>query len=128
MNLTMVIAGRDELNTAYWSEHIHMIKSIPLEPFTIEESKSLLSKMNITDEVLMNDIMKISGRLPVWMVTLAKNAPASSKDLKDMSNDAVERFLMWVEDPIQKKLALTAAIARELNLSLIHISEPTRPY
>ena len=51
MNLTMVIAGRDELNAAHWSEHIHMIKSIPLEPFTVEESKLLLAEMNIEDEV-----------------------------------------------------------------------------
>jgi len=123
-NLLFVIAGREPLNPNAWSDYGDFIATIPLEAFSELEAKTYLEQKGITDEAVVDSILGLSGRLPVLLATLAEAAKNATVDLTDPCATAVERFLKWIDDPVQRDLALYAALPRKLNQDIIQCLLP----
>jgi hypothetical protein len=122
--LITTISGQHPLNPNLWADYLPVIADIPLEPFSDAEARQYLASKNITDENLILVIMTLSGRLPMWLTTLAEARPADVTDIGDPAGDAVERFLKWEYDPARRAIAQTAALPRTLNQDILAAITP----
>ncbi len=120
-NLLFVIAGRDELDPNVWSSFNPVIRRFSIEPFTREEACRFLTDHQITNPQVIEDLLEISMRLPVLLTMLADMVPNSSDVPADISGTAVKRFLKWIEDPVQQRIALHAALPRQLNQDILAV-------
>ena len=117
-NLTFVISGRDSIDQ-HWTEIASSICHVSLEPFTADETRLYLSNRGITDEALIKQIHEDTGGLPVLVELLAGTNPKQGLPLPDISKDAVKRFLQWIPDEEQRRVALLAAVPRQFNLDIL---------
>jgi tetratricopeptide (TPR) repeat protein len=120
-NIALVFAGRYPLDADSWSWYAPLIAHLPLEPFTEAEARQYLAEKQITDEKVVEVILRISGRLPLLVATLAAGRPQDAVMLEEPSDLAVARFLRWIEDPQQRQLAREAALPRRLNGEILSI-------
>jgi hypothetical protein len=94
-NLITTISGQKPLDPNLWGDYLPVIADVPLEPFSDAEARQFLASKNIHDESTIQVILTLSGRLPMWLATLAESRPANAADIGDPAGDAVERFLKW---------------------------------
>ncbi|WP_432046149.1 tetratricopeptide repeat protein [Streptomyces asiaticus] len=113
-NTVLVLAGQTRLDPGCWGDLADVVAELPLEPFTDAEARQLLTAKGITDEPVVREVLRLSGRLPVLVSTLAEN-PGTDGDLGDPSATAVDRFLKWERDPVRRSAALAGALPRRLN-------------
>ncbi|HEY9621472.1 MAG TPA: tetratricopeptide repeat protein, partial [Crinalium sp.] len=118
-NIVLVIAGREELNRNNWAGYEGLMVRLPLEPFTADEARQFLAKKGFTQERVIEVILRLSGRLPLLIATLAEGTPTDPAQVGDPSGTAVERFLKWETDPQRRQVALDAALPRCLNRDVI---------
>lgn len=116
-----LIAGRNELNPNSWSNLSPLIHKCSLEVFTDQEATEFLKLKKITHQQTVETILTLSQNLPILLVTLSEAAPKYSTDIRDPNDTAVDRFLKWIKDPLQKDLALFAALPRKLNQDIIEV-------
>ncbi|MEV6766124.1 tetratricopeptide repeat protein [Streptomyces sp. NPDC051105] len=121
-NVLVVLAGQNRLDTRTWADCLDLVTDLPLEVFTEAEARRFLSSKGITDERTVEVILRLSGRLPVLLSTLAEARPASAEDVGDPSGTAVERFLKWETDPTRRAAALACAIPQEIDEDVYRIS------
>ncbi len=114
-----VIAGQLALADNRWSPLRSLIAAYPLEPFTEEEARGLLAQRGVTSEPVVEVILSLSGRIPMWLATLAENSPQDPGAVLDPTEDAVKRFLKWEPDEQRRKLAEAAALPRRFNRDLL---------
>ncbi len=119
LNILVIIAGRQELDKNYWAPYEGLMIRFPLEPFTEEEAQQYLTRKGITNSRVIEVILRLSGRLPLLVATLAAESPNDPSQVGDPSGTAVERFLKWIDDPKRRQLALDAAIPRCLNRDVL---------
>ena len=122
-------SGQLPLTPNVWGDYLSVISSIPLEPFTEAEARQFLASKDITDEPTIDVILTLSGRLPMWLATLAEARSDNTVDIGDPAGGAVERFLKWEDDADRRGIAITAAIPRSVNqdvLSVIADSDKSR--
>ncbi|MBW4479000.1 MAG: tetratricopeptide repeat protein [Tolypothrix brevis GSE-NOS-MK-07-07A] len=119
LNILVIIAGRQELDKNYWAPYEGLMIRFPLEPFTEEEAQQYLSRKGITNSRVIEVILRLSGRLPLLVATLAAESPNDPSQVGDPSGTAVERFLKWIDDRKRRQLALDAAIPRCLNRDVL---------
>jgi tetratricopeptide (TPR) repeat protein len=120
-NVMFVIAGRNELSPNEWNEFADLTQKILLEPFTDDEAGEYLTSHQILDFEVREDILNLSGRLPVlmsWLVEAAKNKTVNSNDF---CANAVERFLKWVDEPDKREIALVCALPRFINQDIVSV-------
>jgi tetratricopeptide (TPR) repeat protein len=122
--LVTTISGQKPLNPNRWGEYLPVIADIPLEPFSEAEARQFLASKSITDETAIQDILTSSGRLPLWLATLAEARPHDSTSIGDTTGDAVERFLKWEDDPERREAAIAAALPRTLNQDVLSVITP----
>jgi tetratricopeptide (TPR) repeat protein len=115
----LAIAGRDELDRNLWIEYESVVARLSLAPFTEEEARDFLTRKGITDQRVIEVILRLSGRLPLLVATLAAEHPDDPAKVGDPSGTAVERFLIWTEDPTLRRAAVDAALARWFNRDII---------
>jgi tetratricopeptide (TPR) repeat protein len=118
-NLLIVIAGRDELDKNLWAAYDGVLAKFPLDAFTETEAKQYLTRKGITNDNLVEVILQLSGRLPLLVAMLADANPTDTNQIIEPSNNAVERFLKWIDDPKKRQIALDAALSRRLNRDVI---------
>ncbi len=119
LNIVLVIAGRDELDKNFWVIYERLLVSMSLDPFTEEEAREFLTRKGITNERVIEVILRLSGRLPLLVATLATESPDDPEQVGDPSGTAVERFLKWEKDPKRRQVALDAALPRRLNQDVL---------
>jgi tetratricopeptide (TPR) repeat protein len=119
ITLISTISGQNPLNPNLWGEYLSVITDIPLEPFSEAEARQFLVSKNISDERTVQVILTLSGRLPMWLATLAEASPDDPADIGDPAGDAVGRFLKWEDDPTRRAVAVTAALPRTLNRDVL---------
>ncbi|MEH1905399.1 MAG: tetratricopeptide repeat protein [Nostoc sp.] len=119
LNILITIAGRNELDKNYWAPYEGLIVRFPLEPFTEEEAQQYLTRKGITDNRIIEVILRLSGNLPLLVGMLADAHPNDPNQVVEPSSSAVERFLKWIDDPKRRQVALDAAIPRCLNRDVI---------
>ncbi len=122
--LITTISGQNPLNPNLWGDYLPVIADVPLEPFSDAEARQFLASKNIHDESTIQVILTLSGRLPMWLATLAEARPADAEDIGDPAGDAVERFLKWEDDPAKRSIAITAALPRVLNQDVLAAIAP----
>ncbi|WNI15935.1 tetratricopeptide repeat protein [Actinacidiphila sp. ITFR-21] len=114
-NLVLTLSGQGTLAPAVWGDFADVIADVPLDLFTEAEARDLLAAKGTTDERVVDTVLRLSGRLPVLVSTLAEARPAGPEAVDDPSDTAVERFLKWIEDPARRDAALAAALPRRLD-------------
>lgn len=111
----VVTAGRTALDTSRWGGLADFVTDIPLVPFTDTEARGLLAAKGVTAEPVVEEVLRLTGGLPVLVSTLAESRPADPDDVGDPSATAVERFLKWERDPARRAAALSCALPRWLD-------------
>jgi tetratricopeptide (TPR) repeat protein len=118
VTLVTTIAGQKPLDRSRWGACVSVIADVPLEPFSDAEARQFLGSRNIHDENAIRAILSVSGRLPMWLETLAAEQPADAADIGDPAGDAVDRFLEW-EDDARQRFVLSAALPRVINQNVL---------
>ncbi len=109
-NVQIVLSGQGRLAARSWSDWLDLVAEVPLEVFTEQEARALLALRGVTDERVVEVVLRLSGRLPVLVHTLAQARPDSDRTVGDPSETAVERFLKWETDPARRAAALALAL------------------
>src|ERR1035437_2035525 len=122
--LIATISGQKPLDPNLWGDYLPVIATVPLEPFSDAEARHFLASKNSHDESTIQVILTLSGRLPMWLATLAESRPANVADIGDPAGDAVERFLKWEDDLAKRNIAMTAAVPRMLNQDILAAIAP----
>jgi tetratricopeptide (TPR) repeat protein len=123
--LITTISGQKPLDPNLWGDYLPVIADVPLKPFSDAEACQFLASKNIHDESMIQVILTLSGRLPMWLATLAESRPTDAADIGDPAGDAVERFLKWEDDPAKRSIAMTAALPRVLNQDTLATIAPS---
>lgn len=114
-NAVVVTAGQRRLDPARWSGFADFVQEVPLGPFTDAEARGLLADKGVVAEPVVEEVMRLTGGLPVLVSTLAEARPTGREDVGDPSATAVERFLKWEQDPVRRAAALAGALPRRLD-------------
>ncbi|WP_055530162.1 tetratricopeptide repeat protein [Streptomyces alboniger] len=118
-NVVLVTAGQRPLDPTRWEGAADFAADLPLRPFTDAEARVLLAAKGVTDEPVVTEVLRLSGRLPVLVSTLAESGPADPGDVGDPSATAVERFLKGEQDPARRAAALACALPRRLDEEVV---------
>ncbi|TLS46240.1 tetratricopeptide repeat protein [Streptomyces montanus] len=114
-NVVVVTAGQRPFDTARWGGLADFVTDLPLSPFTESEARGLLADKGVVAEPVVEEVLRLTGGLPVLVSTLAQARPADPDDVGDPSATAVERFLKWEQDPVRRAVALACALPRRLD-------------
>ncbi|RKN04884.1 tetratricopeptide repeat protein [Streptomyces radicis] len=114
-NVAMVISGQGRPDSGHWRDWADLAAEVPLDVFTDEEARALLTARGVTDEPTVELILRLSGRLPVLLDMLAQPHPSSPGEVADPTETAVGRFLTWVTDPDRRAAALDCALPLQLD-------------
>ncbi|MFF4369950.1 tetratricopeptide repeat protein [Streptomyces sp. NPDC001594] len=114
-NVLVTLAGQSRLAAHCWGDWHDLVTDWPLEVFTDTEARALLTGKGVTDERVVEVILRLSERLPVLVSTLAETQPGSVEEIGDPSGTAVERFLKWETDPARRAAALVCAFPQQLD-------------
>ncbi|WP_037765213.1 tetratricopeptide repeat protein [Streptomyces sp. 142MFCol3.1] len=114
-NIVVLTAGQRPLDPARWSGLADFVTEVPLGPFTETEARGLLAGKGVVAEPVVEEVLRLTGGLPVLVSTLAEQRPAGPDGIGDPSATAVERFLKWEQDPVRRAAALACALPRRLD-------------
>jgi tetratricopeptide (TPR) repeat protein len=121
--IVVAIAGRQPLDASRWSEYLHAIAAMPLEPFTEIETLQLLATKGVADRQVAKTITVLSGRSPVLVAMLAESPPPAAQ-AGDLSGTAVERFLTWQRDAARREAVMIAALPRGIDAQVLGVLAP----
>jgi tetratricopeptide (TPR) repeat protein len=116
--VVVVTAGQRPFDTARWGAFADFMTDVPLGPFTEAEARGLLAGKGVVSEPVVEEVLRLTGGLPVLVSTLAEQRPADPDDVGDPSATAVERFLKWEQDPVRRSTALACALPRHLDMDV----------
>ncbi|WP_329273127.1 tetratricopeptide repeat protein [Streptomyces sp. NBC_01451] len=123
-NLVLVTAGQRPFDTGRWGGFADFVTEVPLGPFTEAEARGLLADKGVTDGPVVEEVLRLTGGLPVLVSTLAEARPTDPDDIGDPSATAVERFLKWETDPVRQAAALACALPRRLDADIFRAAFP----
>ncbi|MGX5214713.1 tetratricopeptide repeat protein [Streptomyces violaceus] len=111
----VVTASQRPLDAARWGSLRDFVADVPLAPFTEAEARGLLAGKGVTAEPVVEEVLRLTGGLPVLVSTLAESRPTDPGDVGDPSATAIDRFLKWEQDPARRAVALSCALPRWLD-------------
>ncbi|MEV5015476.1 tetratricopeptide repeat protein [Streptomyces sp. NPDC053780] len=117
-NVIVVLAGRDELVEREWAPLRDQVTDVPLEVFTEVETRALLTARGVTDPGVMEAVLRLSMGLPLLVELLALARPDTGAEVEtgaDVADAAVERFVQWITDPVQREAVRSCALPLQLN-------------
>jgi len=123
-NLVLVTAGQRPFDTGRWGGFADFVTEVPLGPFTEAEARGLLADKGVTAEPVVEEVLRLTGGLPVLVSTLAEARPTDPDDVGDPSATAVGRFLKWEPDPVRQAAALACALPRRLDADIFRAALP----
>ena len=118
-SVVWTISGRVALEDNDWAPYRGLVAAAALEPFSEDEVREYLRGKGITEPKIVEVILRLSGRLPLLVATLATQSPSDAEHIEDPADTAVERFLKWVDDQVQRRAALHGALPRRLNQDIL---------
>jgi hypothetical protein len=124
LNVQVVLSGQGRLDARCWADSLDLIHEVPLDIFTEDDARALLARRGVTDERVVEGILRLSGRLPVLLDTLAQARPQDPDDVGDPSGTAVDRFLKWITESHRQEAALACALPLQLNEDLYRAAAP----
>ena len=117
--LITTISGRLPLNCNRWGDYLPVLADVPLSSFSETQARQLLASKGIVDASSIDALLGLSGRLPIWLATLADVCPGHAAEIGDKADDAVAAFLSWESDPARRAIAVTAALPRTFNQDVL---------
>jgi tetratricopeptide (TPR) repeat protein len=120
-NIVITISGQKALDVNSWIQYLDVIADVQLSLFSETEARQLLSHRGVTNSDVVEVILALSRGLPLLVAMLAENRPSDPAYLGDPTGNAIERFLKWEGDPQKRALALSAALARQLNKDVLAV-------
>ncbi|MFE7132436.1 tetratricopeptide repeat protein [Streptomyces sp. NPDC057638] len=126
-NVIVVLAGRDALDERAWAPFQPYVTDVPLEVFTEAETRALLAARGITDPEVTEAVLRLSMGLPLLVALLALAQPGTAVAVGadgDLVDTAVERFVQWITDPVQRATVLACALAPQLNADIFTAAAP----
>lgn len=119
--VVVVTAGQRPFDTARWGAFADFMTDVLLGPFTEAEARGLLAGRGVVAEPVVEEVLRLTGGLPVLVSTLAEQRPTAPDDIGDPSATAVERFLKWEQDPVRRAVALACALPRRLDVDVFRV-------
>ncbi|EDY53527.1 conserved hypothetical protein [Streptomyces sviceus ATCC 29083] len=117
--VVVVTAGQRPLDTAHWGG-LDTVAELPLAPFTEAEARRLLAARGVVAEPVVEEVLRLTGGLPVLVSTLAARRPDGPDDVLDPSTTAVQRFLKPEPEPL-RKVARACALPRRLDADVFRV-------
>ncbi|MFK4102981.1 tetratricopeptide repeat protein [Streptomyces sp. NPDC019531] len=117
--VVVVTAGQRPLDASRWSG-LDVVAEVPLAPFTEAEARRLLATRGIVAEPVVEEVLRLTGGLPVLVSTLAAKRPDGPDNVTDPSTTAVERFLK-PEPEARRKVARACALPRRLDADVFRV-------
>ncbi|MFE1838396.1 tetratricopeptide repeat protein [Streptomyces sviceus] len=117
--VVVVTAGQRPLDTAHWGG-LDSVAELPLAPFTEAEARRLLAARGVVAEPVVEEVLRLTGGLPVLVSTLAARRPDGPDDVLDPSTTAVQRFLKPEPEPL-RKVARACALPRRLDADVFRV-------
>lgn len=114
-NVVVVLSGQGRLDPRHWADWASEVAEVPLDVFSEQEARDLLTARGVTDPDTVEVILRLSGRLPVLLDMLAHPRPLSPGEVVDPAETAVERFLKWEHDPDRRAATLACALPLHLD-------------
>ncbi|TDC23384.1 tetratricopeptide repeat protein [Streptomyces sp. 8K308] len=114
-NVVVVLSGQGRLDPRHWADWASDAAEVPLDVFSEQEARDLLTARGVTDPDTVEVILRLSGRLPVLLDMLAHPRPATPGEVVDPAETAVERFLKWEHDPDRRAATLACALPLHLD-------------
>lgn len=117
LNIRLAIAARD-MPGPRWDALRNVTLVVRLDVFTPQEAEAFLDVYNIKSVKRRTEILECSGRLPVLMSWLA--VPEGDElDTSLPTQNIVERFLRWINEPALREIALSGAMPRIFNADIL---------
>ncbi|MDH6550629.1 tetratricopeptide repeat protein [Streptomyces sp. SAI-041] len=117
-----VTAGQRPLDASRWGG-LDAVAEMPLAPFTEAEARRLLAARGVVAEPVVEEVLRLTGGLPVLVSTLAAKRPDGPDNVIDPSATAVERFLK-PEPEARRKVARACALPRKLDADVFRLLVP----
>ncbi|MFJ7911014.1 tetratricopeptide repeat protein [Kitasatospora sp. NPDC096204] len=128
LDVMVVLAGREELSERDWGVLRPAVVDVPLDVFTEQETRELLAVRGVTDPEMVEAVTLLSMRLPLLVALLAQSDLQAVDDVAeadaDLTDHAVERFLLWIPEPERRETVLAAALPLQLNHDLFACAVP----
>ncbi|MFI6372558.1 tetratricopeptide repeat protein [Streptomyces sp. NPDC050546] len=127
VNVMVVLAGRDELAEREWAPLRALVADVPLDVFTVAETRALLAARGVTEPDVVEAVLQLSMGLPLLVELLAFTRPAAAEDVAadgNVADLAVERFVQWITDGRQRETVLACAFAPQLNEDIFATAVP----
>jgi hypothetical protein len=86
--IIITIAGRDPVDQSGWSPYLSVMADMQMDPFNDADARQLLSGKGITDEHVIEVILRLSGGLPLLAAMLAGHQPADAAAVGDATPTA----------------------------------------
>ena len=119
--MLFVFGGRDAFSPN-WLDYQPLARQIPLDVFTDEEAHAYLRSRNVTDPQIVEEILHLSGRLPVYLAMLTSGENASSPQAAgNPTETVVERFLKWIPkgESDKRRAVVWCAFPRSFDRDLV---------
>ncbi|MFF7792690.1 tetratricopeptide repeat protein [Streptomyces sp. NPDC007991] len=126
-NVMVVLAGRDELAEREWAALRALVADVPLDVFTVAETRELLAARGVTEPDVVEAVLHLSMGLPLLVELLAFTRPAAAEDVAadgNVADAAVERFVQWIIDAQQRETVLACAFPPQLNEDIFAAATP----
>ncbi|MFG2724357.1 tetratricopeptide repeat protein [Streptomyces canus] len=120
--VVVVTAGQRPLDASRWGG-LDAVAEMPLAPFTEAEARRLLAARGVVAEPVVEEVLRLTGGLPVLVSTLAAKRPDGPDNVIDPSTTAVERFLK-PEPEARRKVARACALPRRLDADVFRLLVP----
>jgi len=119
-NVLLVVAGQHGLNWNNWERYSGVVVRLSLEPLTEATTRAYLSRRGILDGTVVDDILRRSGRLPLYVAIEAEYAGAPRR-ARPGEGAIVDRFLGRVDAPMRRQVALDLALPRRFNRDILGV-------
>ncbi|MGP4085893.1 tetratricopeptide repeat protein [Streptomyces sp. KR55] len=130
-DVIVVLAGRDELAEREWAPLRALVADVPLDVFTVAETRALLAARGVTEPDVVEAVVQLSMGLPLLVELLALTRPAAAEEVEadgDAVDTAVERFVQWITDAQQRETVLACALAPQLNEDIFATAAPPQAH
>lgn len=114
-NFLCAIAGRSPLASSVWGPYESLIRQIELGPLSDVEADEFLRRKGISDEALIEQMIRLANGLPILLVSMTIGKPRAVK-----SDTAVELVLRSVPDDL-RTMALQMAVPRSFDRDLAQV-------
>jgi len=117
----MLISAGREVFSPRWLEYEPLLKQRVLEVLTEEEARVYLCSREITEPEVIEEILNITGRLPVYLTMLTIPTDNPLQELRNPSKSIVERFLQRISqgESAKRRAVLDCAFPRFFNKDLV---------